>query len=369
MLKRDLKAALAALGIVGIPLCVQADQSTDSPQEMQESTYKPGEVVNPGQLPGAYNQSASYICDDGWDVYVTGDYIYWDWVQDEGMSVGFNGLTGFTSLNLNLTPAVITPGYASGFQVGLGLSMKGMDDWNFYGEYTWYKNNASDSFDVFGNTTTPAVTANFSGTTDISLAYNNADFLLQRRFYFGRRLTGNFYTGLRALWINSDEDTTMSGSASIIGARIIAASGTMSTHRGVSSWALGPKFGFDSNWLLGYGLKFLSNLSASVLYTRYSGGYDYNSKGTGTLVGSSFSLASDVNVQESNYATLRPVLETYLGLGWGSYFYDDAFHADFSVGYDFNVHWNYVTSIELAGSKNSSNLYLHGLNVQARFDF
>ena len=39
----------------------------------------------------------------------------------------------------------INPSYKPGFQVGMGFAMKGMDDWNLYAEYTWYKNTASNS--------------------------------------------------------------------------------------------------------------------------------------------------------------------------------------------------------------------------------
>ncbi len=392
MLKKDLKTAIAMLGLVALPLFAQASSVEDSvhalladsdsmtsgsdmmsqqPMEAKSSSkqsYMSGEKVKEGQLPGAYSQNAGYFCDDGWDVYVTGDYIYWDWVQDEGMSVGFNGLSVFSGFDFNLTPTTITPGYASGFQVGLGFNMKGMDDWNFYGEYTWYKNQASESFDAVK--TSPAITTDFAGSADISFAYNNADFSLQRHFYFGKKLTGNFSTGLRALWINSDADAMISGSGSIVGSRSIAIDSILkSTHNDVSSWALGPKFGFDSNWLLGYGFKILGNMSASVLYTRYTGSSETLTIGSGTFVGSSFSLNSETNIDTPNYGTIRPVLDTFLGLGWGSYFYDEAFHFDLSAGYDFNVHWNYVTAVELAGYKNSSNLYLHGVNVQARFDF
>ena len=192
MLKNDLKAAIALLGLATLPLFAQADSESMSPQPMdakmnsKQSSYMAGEKVKEGQIPGAYSQNAGYVCDGGWDVYVTGDYIYWDWVQDEGMSVGFTGASVFSGFDFGLEPTTITPGYASGFQVGLWFSMKGMDDWNFYGEYTWYKNQASQSFEAVSSAKTPAVTADFAGSADISFAYNNADFLLQRHFYFGK---------------------------------------------------------------------------------------------------------------------------------------------------------------------------------------
>jgi hypothetical protein len=120
---------------------------------------------------------------------------------------------------------------------------------------------------------------------------------------------------------------------------------------------------------LGYGIKILTNISTSVLYTRYTSSGSADVDAEFDLLGTSVDLDITPSGGISNYGTLRPVLETYLGLGWGSYFCDNDFHFDLSVGYDFNVHWNYVTRLTDMGAINPGNLYLHGLNVQARFDF
>jgi hypothetical protein len=370
MLRNELKAALAILGTVCVPMFAQTDQSmSDSRgQQQQQPGYVSGDAIKAGQLPGGYNQSAAIMCDDGWDVFVSADYIWWNWSQDRGMNLGFAGLGAFTSADVSLHPNTTNPGYASGFQVGLGFVMKGMDDWNFYGEYTWYKNSASNSNAVAGTLPNALLTANLTGSSDISIAYNNADFLLQRSFYFGKKLTSNFYTGLRALWINNDASLTASGTLTALSSIVTGDYSNVYMSASNSSWALGPKFGFDANWLLGYGVKFLSNMSASVLYTRYTGDFSSSTTGTGKVI-TAFSGNSSVSINESNFGRLRPVLESYLGLGWGSYFGDNSFRLDLSIGYDFNVHFDYVTNMTTPGGSGPSNLYLHGLNVQARFDF
>ncbi len=367
MLKNELKAALAIMGTVFVPLFAQADQPMSTSQGQQQPGYVSGEKIQAGQLPGAYNQSADYMCDNGWDIFLTGDYIWWNWSQDVGTSVGFNGVIG-SSLNVNLTPDLVTPGYASGFQVGLGFNMHGMDDWNFYGEYTWYKNSGSKSNSV--DIANDLGSASLSGSGNRHIKYSNADFLLQRPFYFGKKLTSNFYTGLKALWITRNGSASSSGTFDLLDGQF-ASDGAVSfsaTDK-TSSWALGPKFGMDSNWLLGYGFKFLSNISASVLYTRYTENSTMTSTGDLTILGNNPTITGTQTVAINNYGTLRPVLETYLGLGWGSFFCDDSFHFDLSIGYDFNVYWDYVTTASAAGVATPANLYLHGLNVQLRFDF
>ena len=61
----------------------------------------------------------------------------------------------------------------------------------------------------------------------------------------------------------------------------------------------------------------------------------------------------------------KPITETALGIDWGSYLCNQAFHIDVSALYDINIYWDY-TNIHL---DNPENMMLHGLNIQARFDF
>lgn len=375
MLKNELKAALAVMGTVFVPLMGQADQSMNSNGQMQNGTqsqqaYVPGEMVRAGQLPGAYNQSADYMCESGWDVFLTGNYIYWDWAQDVGLSLGVTSPDSVTSLgNVTLNPQGMTPGYASGFQVGLGFNMHGMDDWNFYAEYTWYKNSSSGANDIAASIASPAISVDLDVDASVSMNYSNADFLLQRPFYFGKKLTANFFTGLKALWITQEfsADLDHAGSFSLLSRTFL--NGTvseLSVWRKTSSWGLGPKFGLDSSWLLGYGFKILSNISASVLYTRYTQNADLDMDMSLTMLSLPVNVDADLDYSDSSYGTIRPIAEAFLGLGWGSFFCDNDFHFDLSVGYDFNVYWDYVL---LARGAPASNMYLHGLNIQARFDF
>ncbi len=280
MLRKELTVALAVVGAM-VPFAVQADQPMAGGHAAPAaSTYVAGEEVMAGQLPGGYNQSANYVIADGYDMYLTADYIYWHLNREA------DGISEDAS-------------YSSGFQVGLGIDMKGMDDWNLEGQYTWYQNSGNHDSHKF--------------------SYNDAHLGFSRPFYFGKSLTADFSTALRGLWI-SDE---------------------FEGHQ--KSWAVGPRFGFDSNWLLGSGFRLIGDMSQSVLYTRYT-----ERKGS------------------NDYNTLRAVTETSLGLGWGSYFGDmNDFHFDLTVSYDFNIYWNQFAG---AGS-NFGNDYLQGLNVGLRFDF
>lgn len=379
MLKNELKVALAILGTAFVPVFAQADQSMNSSmgssgQQMQQPGYVSGEKVKAGQLPGAYTQSATYVCDNGWDVFVTADYIWWNWQQDimqigtlvtqsDGIANGFAG---------NSTAVVAKPGYSSGFQVGLGFNMQGMDDWNLYSEYTWYRNTANNSTTgtsaqslvlpsaAFRGDQAVAASSDIVGTLDTQahMGFQALDFLLQRPFYFGKKLTANFGAGLRAQWIT--QTFSASGSDLSIASESVAVPVSSSSAE-QTTWQLGPKFAFESNWLLGYGFKIMANIAQSVLYTSYN----TNATVSATVASTTF---SGTETGLSNYGTLRPVTESFLGLGWGMYFCDNNFHLDMSIGYDFNVHWDYNMAMATTG-QTVGNMYLHGLNVQVRFDF
>jgi len=364
MLKNELKAALAMLGAACVPFAVQADQSMDNSQGAQQPGYQSGEMVRAGQLPGAYNQSATYMCDNGWDVFVTGDYIWWNWTQDTGLLDGSGNVSNVGTV-LRSNRENMKPGYASGFQVGLGFNMHGMDDWNLYAEYTWYKNSGNSLGRTLIVDDEDTVLFATSDSSNARIKYDNLDFLLQRPFYFGKKLTATFATGLKALWISEKRTLNVDAVVGDLG-DLFLLRGDLDLYRKVTSWGLGPKFGIDTSWLLGYGIKFLSNISASVLYTDYTATSDVGIFGDALDV---FPFDAASRKQVSNYGTLRPIVETYLGLGWGSYFCDNNFHIDLSVGYDFNVFWNHVTKPVLSGMDDVGSLYLHGVNVQLRFDF
>jgi hypothetical protein len=384
MLNREWKAKLSVVSLFLAPLFSPYFAQADTSSSENLSSYLPGDKIKPGQLPGGYNETASYLCQDPWKVMLTGDYIYWAW-QQEMMAVGtlINPVAQGTAALLNGQAQVVlqSPGYASGFQLGVGCNLRGMDDWNLFAEYTWYHNfdamRTIPSFpEIFA--VSPSLTSHVEGSdpgvllsrnmySSASLHFNNVDLVLQRPFYFGRKLTANFVAGLEALWI-SEKFKANGGGLLFISTDSTSfgpVRGSFNSEIKQKSWALGPKFGFDSSWLLGYGLKIIGSVSLSALYTSYI-----------TLQSSVTGSISDINVanftlsQEDNYNTVNPVGAAALGLGWGSYLYKDAFHFDISAAYDFQVFWNQnIMGVLLENNGSPGNMSLRGLNVQARFDF
>ncbi len=357
------KFILGLLGASFTPIFIQADQPIQS--EAPKVQYLSGEAIKTGDLPGAYNESATYSCCEYADMFITADYVYWKWSQDNIQVGTLVDQTGITYRG-NSTAVLRDPGYTSGFQVGAGFNLHGMDDWNLYSEYSWYKNtdNQTVTSTVAQALVLPpalirpdlTIKANhLVGTvqTETKMGFQSADFLMQRPFYFGKKLTASFGAGLRAQWIT--QHLTFSSNSLTIAET--SATVTYSNDLKQTTWGLGPKFGFDVNWLLGYGLKVMTNISGSFLYTSYNVNIE--------------TTTNDVTVYGNylhNYGTVRPVTEAFLGLGWGSYLGNDHFHIDLSAGYDFNAYWNYNMLYSTTGQSVGS-MYLQGLNIQARFDF
>lgn len=370
MLKNELKAALAVLGTVFVPMVAQADMnSMNSPQmqKQQQPGVLPGTMIEDGQVPAAYPQSAALVCDNGWDVTISANYLYWKWSQDSSLLMGtlvdqpagFNGTT---------TPVFNNPGYTSGFKVGLGLGLPEFDNWDLNAEYTWYRNTNNQS--VTGTASkglaiedyTNAYGTYASGTinSEARLGYQTLDFLARRAMYFGKQLTFRIGTGLRAQWISEEFELSSSGLTALEQDNPEFTSVSVSAARNLTSWQLGPKLSMDLKWLLGAGFSIMGNLHNSLLYTSYNS----SQTASGTVDSTAF---TNTVTGLSNYGTVRPVTEAFLGLGWEMYFCDNNFHFDLFAGYDFNVYWNY--DMLGAGFQSPGDMMLQGLNIGVHFDF
>ncbi|HLB53126.1 MAG TPA: Lpg1974 family pore-forming outer membrane protein [Chlamydiales bacterium] len=344
-------------------LYVKSD--TNNPRFFQQSKQKP--IVNP------ILYSITYLPEQSWDVDVTADYIFWLWSQDTDLSNG-GRISSQNNLDFQLKTALLDPGYASGFQVGAGFHTGPKSDWRICTEYTWYRN--SDSLTTNVNVSLPlqpliSGTLLYEVNRDVSLSFDNADFLLQGPLYASKSLTASFLAGLEALFITRKVDLSgfLDLSTSLFDLFELGVDfSNLNSDFKTTSWSLGPKFGFNASWLLGVGLKVLTNVTSSLLYTQYSSNASVDALGS-IIFGVPNTIDTELSLALNNLNTLRAASTAYLGLGWGYYFSDDRYHLDLAVGYDFNAYWNFVTDAVRATWLLPATLYLQGLNIKARFDF
>ncbi len=330
----------------------------------------PTHSANVEPLPACYNEDASYRLENGIDCFATADYLYWQWSQGL-LQVGTLTTPIDSDYTVGNARAVLqAPGYSSGFRTGLGCKLKEVDNWNLFAEYTWYLNVSKDSFSTPSDSALVLPGAFFrrdqqslsqyhykgSIFSKARLGFQSLDLLLQKNFYLGKKLTTTISSGLRAQWISNELEKE-------IEAKIVelSASGTTKTNTLIkqTTWALGPKLSLNLNYLLGHGIKFISQMAMSCVYTQYNAYNTYKNPKEG------------VSFKETtlhNSGSIKPVGEAFLGLGWGSYFQKDRIHMDLSLGYDFDIYWNYILAAAPI-TQSVANLQLQGLRASIRFDF
>ncbi len=389
------KSWIAVLLLAATPAFTQAQN--ESP------TYDQGHEVSKGQMSCAYNAPACIkLNDSAWDFYATGSFIYWQ-ARQENMEIGLisqndpegkivgGGDSPFTTTYVNnmiVTQPHFT--YRPGFKIGVGMTFE-WDNWDAYAEYTWFHGTIETGVSPLRSDTatiappngqylypiqgTPASLAtqffqNANQSWDLKMDF--LDLSLARGYYSGTKLTVRPFFGTRTAWIRQNLTTSYNGST-----KYVSTNGFHNSRESdySSSWGIGPRAGFESNWLVGHGFRFIGNGSGDILYTRYHTHsdqqvYNYNTVTPGTNPITTNSAVS----QEIDY--LRTHLDLEMGFGWAMYLDNNNWHVDLSATYGFQVFWdqnmfrNFVDNAMQAKSfAPNGNLYVHGLTMTAKFDF
>ena len=306
--------------------------------------------------------------------------------------------------NFTTTGTVVNSDFSwgPGFQLGVGLNLD-YDNWDAYAEYTWFHKRSNTSYPVVdcdceipANTDsifpTRMMPVGITATADTGKGYSTAsqtwqvkldfvDVSLARNYYLGTKLSVRPFFGARGAWIRQTLSTSFNTQGLDTGAAIVFDPTLSATHSANSrSWGIGPRAGFESNWMLGYGVRLIGDLSADILYTRY------DVKNTSTIttnyvvppIVAPFVPATGTGtgtVTQRHIDMLRPHMDFEMGFGWGSYFDNSNWHVDVLATYGYQVFWDQnmfrmFTDGATARSLNANgNLYVHGLTLTARVDF
>lgn len=338
----------------------------------------------------AYNapQYVDIAC--AWDVFASVSYLYWQ-AKEDGLEIG--SLVDFSTVN-NISTEIVPMDfdYSSAFKVGLGFNFCN-DNWQIIADYTWYNHDnkntkidtsdAAISDDIFFNTQWMLLhneslnLQNFNLSDSLSgkwdLSFNKLDVALARPFYVGQCLTMRAAYGLRGLWITQKMNVQFAGTSGTV--TTIFLEGDL--NQKLSTWAVGPKLGLNTNWNYCNGFRFFGNFDFAILYSdidrTISNSY-VRTPSTGPVLTDTFSSTTN------DICFLRPQAGFEIGLGWGDYFCCNSFYMDFTVGYEAQVYWSENSFVQgvanpgdgttiLTNKNNTGNLYLHGLTVTARIDF
>jgi len=346
--------------------------------EQKHNNKTPPTPPAPTPVPAtvAYNAPAGIDVRGSWDLSFQGSFIYWQPTQgnsefavSSSKAVADTGATIFGTTAIPVTNHVnnLKTDYKPGFQVAGGLDF-GSDNWDSSLQYTWFHNTNSEDISaptggsIFPMRAHPRATGSAqsfdSAHASWHLGMDLADWQLGRSYYVGKKLTFRPFLGLRGAWIRQTYHTKYE--------RTTVTPSTIQISEKSTSWGLGAEAGMNASFMIDCGFRLFGNVEADILYTRYKT----------ILSEESSSSTQTLAVKQGQIGTVRPHSSIDLGLGWGTYFFDNDYHVDFAASYGFQAFWDqnmfrqFSDDTATANSQApNGNLYVQGLNITARFDF
>ncbi len=189
------------------------------------------------------------------------------------------------------------------------------------------------------------------------------DWELARSSYVGTKLTFRPFFAARAAWIRQNQNGAFNTQNDVAGTNLLL-------NNKSQSWAVGPRAGLYTNWMLGEGFRMYGNGAGDILFTQYTKLKSAQSTQVASVV------TNQLTTRQNKLNTIRTHLDLELGFAWGSYFDNNNWHVDLSAGYGFQVFFDqnmfrfFTDGTNVATSLSpNGNLYVHGLTATARFDF
>src|SRR3990167_9570111 len=355
----------------------------------QPAVFHQGDDILPSGATAGYNAPAAILLksDKGFmpDLFFDVSFLYY-YARLEGLNLANSA--GITQSGTSYLLSLVNNGemleqeftYKPAFAVAIGGTA---DEWTFTGQYTWIRqktttNNSAPSAtpstnggawiinNWFEQSTTAGQPLGVSSLdSSWKLAMDIADLQAARPFYQSRRGVISPFASLRAAWIRNALVIHATPSA-LLNSRALP---TITSTNYSNSWSLGPRAGLGFHGLLGQGVRVEGNVAAAALFTAFTSVKHRENGVTAATV------PSTIHASQGSYSTVRPELDMGLGLGWGMYLADEQYHIDFSADYDFLVFWGQnlirrlMDQVVTGTGGPAGDLYLHGLNFTAKFDF
>lgn len=221
--------------------------------------------------------------------YVDAELLFWN-AHEDGLQYAANGFDLTKGHHDDLDWK-----WKPGFRVGVG-TLFGCNDWDLSLTYTWYKNKANNStFDPTGDTlgTWSEGAQRFTDLSgDLHLIFQTLDLALKKAFYVCDYFIVEPVVALRGAFIKERYNIDYVNTIDV----------TFQNIRNSQRFhAVGTLLGVNTRWIIYNQLSLIAEGAFSILYGRY----DVNR----------FSEFADNNIQ-SNFNTLRSVIQSRFGFGW-----------------------------------------------------
>lgn len=252
-----------------------------------------------------------------------------------------------------------------GFRLGLGFYLN-HDAWTLDLNWMWFKINEEVDFEAQNVAVViplwlPPVSGlpTLTNTTTSArwhLQMNVFDISLGKPYHVSRYMIMNPFFGLRAAWFDQNYTARYGG-------LFPTQSGAQMDSKN-DYWGVGARAGMNSEWLFGGGFSVLSNLSFSMLYSKFDVDQDLS------LTGGGYSFDSEFYQNQVN-------MELQLGVSWGIYFNENRNHLAIQALYEFQEWWDHnwlrrpFNNPSTLGNDTVArgNLTLNGASFRLLFDF
>lgn len=320
----------------------------------------------------AYNASTQFS-DRCYDFYFAGSFTYWQSIQ-ENMSLGIVG--SITNPINVIQGSVVNLGFDfnPGFQLSAGIIFPD-DQWDAGLEYTWFRGTdhvntnldpANDRISLYPTLVKPYVTmpSFFFGEEKWTLHMDFIDAELGRSYFVGKKLTFRPFIGLRAPFIRQKLEVNYNQS-------VVNPDDNLEVRGQFDSWGIGPRTGICLDWDLGRSFRLYGKGATDIAYTEYRN-FKFQQQNVNSL---GQVTENSRYIIEDEVSFLRSHIDLALGLGWGSYFYNNKWHFDFSADYTFQVFFGqnmlrcFVDDQSYVNIASHGDLYIQGLTATFRFDY
>lgn len=291
--------------------------------------------------------------------YLEAAYLYWH-SSIEDVSVTSN-IQPISTNQTKETIKQINYKYDSGFKLGLGYNLS-YDSWDIFANWTRLHTHPSSSWSSTTQSLSTSLLAPFASSALVSnsahsrwsLHFDTVDLELGRHLFLGRNLAIRPYVGLKGAWVTSTLHTSYNG----INNLVFNSADVFLRDR---NQGIGLRFGMQGRWDLWCSdFAILGNIAGAVLWNNMKVKNTTNAFNLdGTLGGGS---------KNAHYRTLKPLVECFIGLDWGSCFCRK-YYLNVAAGYEMQFWWDY--NIFFAQFRNTTmyDLRLHGLTTTITVDF
>lgn len=336
---------------------VQSLLLADGPAPMQTPTFLPGEPLKNGEVPAGYPIPSQVKLAAGPDIYVTGNFLYWN-----GSTLDDQVGTKNNADKTRSSRLFFASEYRPGFRVGAGYDANIM---LFDFVWTRYHHEMTSHFSAHGtDTLTPnaaIIGEEFSTLPDFKqlksrwqLHYD--DFLItgQKNIFARPKFILNACYGIDGLFMSQHMN---------IQATTPGTSATGLVKAGHKLWSIGPFIGMRLRALMPWNFRIIGKIDFNLNYSRiYKGNFVLAFP---TVPGNTFANNTQKYARPaSEYLTKA---ESGIGIDWNCYLAKDHLRLAIMATYDVVTIFNFGPALYEAFLM--GNTYFHGLTLGGRLDF